>query len=319
MMDLTRFRHTLFALTGVFAFLLATILLECGVVFSASLGGGTELLYSIQANLSEADKLKSTVAQIDLATQDILGRSATVDIRPEEHPNSYRLSITFSPEEAIGYEEFYTLSNMLVNSFSDITFTPLYSVSRGYVEGIRISTNYSIGGVLAAGGVLLYILLRFRRLGSQYASVAVAIAAALNLLLLAAVYALFQIPIDAQALLSAAPVLGFSLYNSIGVFDRMIQNLADGSQADCAQALNRGIAGELHRLLITTLSVSAAMLTLTTAAYLNEVDRVIAFSFPLTVGLFGALYSSGILAPLIWFELKFWTAEPLTEEETATD
>lgn len=305
MIHLTQHRRTLFACTALAAFLLLAAILHRGFVRSASMGGGTELLFQIQADLAEADKLESTAAQINLATEDILGSPTTVRLEPARQLNSYRLTIALAPEDALTYSEYQELTGILISSFTDITFTPLRTTSRSYTQDGGPYPAYWAVGAASAGAVLFYTLVRLRRLGSGPASAAVLITTGLNLLVLAGAYSLTGLPLDAGALLAAVTLAGISVYNSAGAFDHIARHLEGTTPEDCAQALETGVAQRLRSLAMSTLTIASALLALTTAAYLGEVDRITAFSFPLTVGVCMALCSSGVLAPLVWYQLRF--------------
>lgn len=310
MIHLTHHRRTLFACTALAVFLLLAGIVQQEFVLSASFGGGTDLLYQIQADLSEADKLDSTAAQIQLATQDILDAPTQVHLTPDEPQNNYRLSITLTAEDALHYDDYRALTNTLINSFTDLTFTPLLAVSNGSAAGARSYLGYAAGGVGTAAVVLLYILIRFRRLGSGCASAAVILSSVLNLAVLLGIYSLLAIPLDILSLLASAALLGFSVYDSIRVFDAITQSITSASPEDCARALEQGIAGRFRSLVISTLTPSVVLSALTILSYQKGVDAIISFSFPLTVGLCAALYFSAVLAPLIWYELKFRGAQP---------
>ena len=136
--------------------------------------------------------------------------------------------------------------------------------------------------------ISVYIGLRFE---FKY-SVPVLIALAHDLLITAGVYALTGLEVTASTVAALLTILGFSIYDTIIVFDRIRENVPRMPRATFSQIVNRSMSEVLTRSLVTSLStlfpVAALML------FGGETLRD--FGFALLVGVLSGTYSSIFIA-----------------------
>ena len=141
-----------------------------------------------------------------------------------------------------------------------------------------------------------YIALRFEW---KYA-VPVLIALMHDLLITAGVYALFGLEVTTATVAALLTIVGFSLYDTIIVFDRIRENVPRMPRAAFSQIINRSMSEVLMRSLATSLSTLLPILCLLFFGGETLKD----FAFALAIGVLSGTYSSIFIASPVLMHWK---------------
>jgi SecD/SecF fusion protein len=175
------------------------------------------------------------------------------------------------------------------------------SESIGPTFGAQIARTAGIALVASLILISLYIMLRFE---VKY-SVPVLIALAHDILITGGVYALTQREVTTSTVAALLTILGYSLYDTIIVFDRVRENAPRMPRATFSQIVNRSMSEVLTRSLATTLCTLLPVLALLFFGGQTLKD----FAFALLVGIASGAYSSIFIASPVLTEWK--EREPL--------
>jgi SecD/SecF fusion protein len=175
------------------------------------------------------------------------------------------------------------------------------SESIGPTFGAQIARTAGIALVASLILITLYIMLRFE---VKY-SVPVLIALAHDILITGGVYALTQREVTTSTVAALLTILGYSLYDTIIVFDRIRENAPRMPRATFSQIVNRSMAEVLSRSLATSLCTLLPVLSLLFFGGETLKD----FAFALLVGIASGAYSSIFIASPVLTEWK--EREPL--------
>ena len=157
-------------------------------------------------------------------------------------------------------------------------------------------TRNSLLAILAASAVMLiYVAIRFEfKFG-----IAALIATLHDVLITITVYAVFGIPVNTPFIAAILTVVGYSMNDTIVIFDRIRENSKKMRRADTVEVANTSISETLTRSINTSLS------TLVTIVAINIlVPSVREFTIPLIVGVVCGAYSSIFIASPVWVFLK---------------
>jgi SecD/SecF fusion protein len=170
------------------------------------------------------------------------------------------------------------------------------SSSIGPTFGAQIARTAAIALVASLLLISLYIMLRFE---VKYA-VPVLIALCHDVLITLGVYALTQREFNASTVAALLTILGYSLYDTIIVFDRIRENAPRMPRATFSQIVNRSMAEVMSRSLATSFStlLPVAALLFFGGATLRD------FAFALMVGILSGTYSSIFIASPVLTEWK---------------
>ncbi len=113
---------------------------------------------------------------------------------------------------------------------------------------------------------------------------------------------LFQVEVNLDILAALLTILGYSLNDTIIVFDRIREGIKDAKTFDLTSVINFSVSRTLSRTTLTSLTTFFVVLTL----YLFGGEIISGFSFTLLVGVVVGTYSSIFIASaaLVWFKFS---------------
>jgi preprotein translocase subunit SecF len=165
--------------------------------------------------------------------------------------------------------------------------------------GDELSRNAMIAIVLSLGVTLVYLAFRFEwRFG-----VAAVIATAHDLLSTLAFLAIMRLEVSLTVVAALLTVIGYSLNDTIIIFDRVRENLKKARPEPLYDVLNRSINETLPRSILTHVTVAAATLSL--LLFAGEVIRPFSWImlFGIVTGTFSSIYVAGPV--LLWIERRW--------------
>ncbi len=144
--------------------------------------------------------------------------------------------------------------------------------------------------------ILIYVAIRF-----EFTSGLAAILALFHdILITASVVLICRIQINVSFIAALITILGYSINNTIIIFDRMRDDVKSAKQTnakiDNNQVANRAVTSTMMRSIFTTLTtfIMIFMITVIGVADIRE------FAFPIMVGIIAGFYSSVFLTPGLW-------------------
>ncbi|WP_390913944.1 protein translocase subunit SecF [Pseudosulfitobacter sp. SM2401] len=158
------------------------------------------------------------------------------------------------------------------------------------VSGELIKTA-ALAVVLAIGAVLIYIWLRFEW---QFALGAVA-ALVHDVVLTIGVFSELQIKFDLAIIAALLTIVGYSLNDTVVVFDRVRENLRKYKKKELAEVLNISINETLSRTVMTSVTTLLALIAL----FVLGGDVIRGFVFAMIWGVIVGTYSSVFVASTI--------------------
>ena len=177
------------------------------------------------------------------------------------------------------------------------------TVVRTEIVGARVrdelSRNAMIAIVISLFVTMLYLAFRFEwRFG-----VAAVLATAHDLLSTLAFLAIMRLEVSLTVVAALLTVIGYSLNDTIIIFDRVRENLKKARPEPLWDVLNRSINETLPRSVLTHVTVAAATLSL--LLFAGEVIRPFSWImlFGIVTGTFSSIYVAG--PTLLWIERKW--------------
>jgi SecD/SecF fusion protein len=176
------------------------------------------------------------------------------------------------------------------------------SVGATFGSTVARSAIYAI--VFSLLAIMAYVAFRFE---PKFA-VPVLIALFHDLLITAGVYSLTSREVTTSTVAALLTILGYSLYDTVIVFDRIRENAPRMPRATFSQIVNRSMAEVLNRSLATSFSTLLPV----TALLLFGGETLKDFAFALLVGIASGTYSSIFIASPV---LTHWKERELAYEQ----
>ncbi|MDH4228848.1 MAG: protein translocase subunit SecF [Nitrospirota bacterium] len=181
----------------------------------------------------------------------------------------------------------------------------------GPTIGSRLQKDAGLAIILSLVGIIIYIAMRFEfRFG-----VAAAIATFHDVLALLGLFVLFGKEVNLLLVTSLLTIGGYSLNDTVVVFDRIRENLRKRHGESLEQIMNAGINQVLGRTLVTSLTTMLVLVTLT--LWGGEVlhDFALALLIGVAIGTYSSYYVASSLV-LEWYNRTDRT-RPTPEDDTA--
>src|SRR5437868_5086040 len=163
--------------------------------------------------------------------------------------------------------------------------------------GRELAEYGALALLVTAVGIVLYLWLRFEwRFG-----LAAIIANLHDVVIILGFFAFFQWEFSLPVLAAVLAVLGYSVNESVVVFDRVRENFRKMRKAETPDVINSAITGVISRTIITHLCTQMMVTTM----LLFGGPALHYFAVALTIGICFGIYSSVLVASplLIWFKV----------------
>ena len=295
-----RFRRVSFPLSAVLSVVAVLSLFTISMNFGIDFTGGT--LIEMQAKSGKADIGSVREAALDLALGDVevqgFGEQGGVSIRFGLQPGGER-------GQQIAMEKVKSV------------FEGSYEFRRIEVVGPRVSGELvqsgTIGVVLSIFAVLIYLWFRFE----WHFAVGAVIATMHDLVLTIGFFAISQIEFNMTSIAAILTIVGYSLNDTVVVFDRIRELLRKYKKMPASEVLDLAINSTLSRTIMTAMTTILALLSL--VIFGGPVIQ--SFSYAMLFGVLVGTYSSiFIAAPVLIYlgvrsagEIEAADVEPASE------
>ena len=204
-------------------------------------------------------------------------------------------------------EEKTALENALTAQFGNAAEREFYSVSP--MVAAETVHNAAIAMGVAAVGILLYVTWAFRRMPNPFHYGTCAIIALVHDVLVAT--GIFSVlssilgwEVNLMFITGVLAVIGYSINNTVVVFDRIRENLRKGASADFEVVVNNSLVETLGRCFNTSLTTIFALLALLLFVGASIQNFTVVF----LIGLIAGTFSSTCIAPtlLVVWERGEW-------------
>ena len=243
--DFIRFRRISFPISAVLTIFAITLYFTHGLNFGIDFSGGTLIQVQNKTGPIDIAQMRTTVGGLGLGEVQLqeYGSPDTVLIRVAQQPGGEQAQqqVTVKVRAALGDAVVY---------------------QREEVVGPRVSGEFLhkgiVGIILAIGAILLYLWFRFEwqfALGAMIANVH-------DIVLTLGFISITQIDFDLTSIAALLTILGYSLNDTVVIYDRIREMLRRYKKMPMTELLNVSINATLSRSIVTHLTVSLSLLAL---------------------------------------------------------
>jgi preprotein translocase subunit SecF len=191
-------------------------------------------------------------------------------------------------------EETDELMQALRNEYQEVEFMSAESV--GATIGGELTRNALLALGIALVLMLLYITFRFE----LSFGIAAVIGIIHNVLVVLGAFSIFQWEISSAFIAAILTVIGYSINDTIVIFDRIRENMRNKRKEDYEELVNRSVRQTLNRSINTVLTSSFPLVAL----LIFGGATIKLFVLAMLIGFVTGAYSSICIASSTWFELK---------------
>jgi SecD/SecF fusion protein len=293
--DYMGYSRWFFSASGVILLVCALALGSKGINFGIDFESGTRINVALTKNVDET------------AVRSVLSANGQADAKVQKVTNKKKGASKFQISTSnLQPAQVTKITSALDAKFGFADTQEVNSIGPTFGQTVAKSAIIAIIASLLV--ISAYIALRFE---PKYA-VPVLIAVMHDILITAGVYALFGQEVTTATVAALLTILGFSLYDTIIVFDRIRENVPRMPRAAFSQIVNRSMSEVIVRSLATSFCSGLPVLAL----LLFGGETLKAFAFALLVGTISGTYSSVFIAGPV---LTAWKErEPLYRRRRAS-
>lgn len=283
-------------------FSISIIIILLAVVFAAVFGikldiqfkGGVLITYSYTGEINK-DEFKADV-------ENIIGMQVSIQETTDVRTQNKNFVVSTAIPKGMSAEKQLELSSALETKYQVST------VSTSVVDPV-IGKEFLLKCLTAVGFaailMVLYVALRFKLVGGWVAGTTAVVALFHDVLVVFAVFILFRIPLNDNFIAVVLTILGYSLNDTIVIFDRVRENKkVFGSKITNTELMNKSLNQTLTRSILTTFTTVTAMVVVSVVAYMYNVTSILSFSFPMILGMISGVYSSLCIATPLWVMIQ---------------
>ena len=164
----------------------------------------------------------------------------------------------------------------------------------GATIGGELITNAILALVVSWALIILYVAYRFElRFG-----IAAVLALIHDILIVLAVFSLTQRQIDSSFIAALLTIVGYSINDTIVIFDRIRENMRLHSRKEMTRAELADLS--VKETLPRTVNTSITTLLTIVMLYIMGVTSIREFALPIIIGLLAGIYTSVFIAPSLW-------------------
>ena len=277
-----------------------------GVDVDIRFKGGTMITYSYEGEI-DTNEVKAQVESLGTT-------KATVTTGTSFTGNLNTVVVSFAADEKMDDDMLIKVSEHLKKTFPDNKIENMDTTNVSASAGTQFFISCLVAVVIAFVLLVVYIAFRFKKIGGWSAGVIAIICLLHDVVLTYAVYVFGGMALDSNFMAVILTLLGYSINNTIIIYDRLRENRAKyGGKFSDRELVNLSINQTLSRSVITTATTVSAMISVSIVCALMGTTSILSFSIPLAIGMLVGFYSSLCLAGPIWI----WHQERKSKKSSA--
>ena len=257
--------------------------------YSLDFAGGNSTSVDLSKTVTDEDKQKA-----EDTAKSVIGSGKSVEISVADNTK-----IVVRTEE-LSEQKSEELKATMAKTFGVDESTKIESEFISGSVSDEMKVDAAVATLIATLCMLLYIWIRFRKLSTGISAVLALVHDVIAVLTVYVVASAF-IPVGSTFIACMLTIVGYSINDTIVVFDRIRENKAKAtSRTPLAETINKSITETLSRSINT--SVTTFIMVFVLAVF--GVDSVRQFAIPLIVGIISGCYSSVCVASPLWYVLS---------------
>lgn len=268
-----------------------------GVSLDIQFKGGTIITYSYKGDI-DVNLAEST---INSKYKDNVNIQQTEDVATK----SKQLKVSFTSSNGLTPEEITNITDEMRKTFSgnDIKEEQISNVKPSIGKDFFLKSLVAIGVAFIL--MVIYIAIRFKNIGGLSAGIMAMVALLHDVIIVFGVFVILKYPIDNNFIAVVLTILGYSVNDTIVIYDRVRENRRLlGKRVKIDELMNTSINQSLARSINTTVSTVIALIVVSVIAMVFNIHTIISFSVPMVLGMISGVYSTLFIAGPLWVTYK---------------
>ena len=281
--------------------LIAVVLVFCGIFgvkMDVEFKGGSMITLAYEGD-ADLNDLKSTIG-----TE--LGKSNLTLQTGSDISGNQTLTVTLPGSDTLTTEQLDNLLAALNEQYPDNNFVQNEVSNVDATIGKEFLLKSVVALVAACVLILLYVAYRFRKIGGLKAGSTAIVALLHDMFVVFGVFVLLRIPLNGNFIAALLTILGYSINDTVVIYDRIRENSAlySKKQMSLAELVNLSVNQSFSRSLMTSITTCLALGVVCVVSVIYRLDSIYTFAFPLLFGMVSGVYSTICIATPLWVDWK---------------
>ena len=273
-------------------FVIGIIMCFFGIKLDINFSGGTRITYSYTGDVKEAD--------FDATVKEFIQQDYKLTQNTSLAGDAKTYTINLIGRKALDADVQENVTKALEEKFKDNKIDLYDSTSVSPTVAGTFFLKSMVAVILTAVFVVIYVGFRFRKIGGISAALTALCALVFDVLVSFFVCVIFRLQIDSNYIAVVLTLLGYSLNDTIVVYDRVRENNKLYPQLTVGELMDRSISGVISRNIVTTVTTVLAVLTIIVVSELYGLSSLRTFAIPMVFGLLSGCISSMFVAGPLW-------------------
>lgn len=270
----------------------------CNFIFGTTLDiqftGGAALKFSYTGDVEQTELYDFIQAK----TEDKISTTFSTDLVGN---TGNTVTVQFAGNNSVATEIQQNLEKDLQEKYPDNDFINLESSSVDASMGLNFLLKCLAAVAIASILMVLYVTVRFKKIGGLSAGVMALVALFHDIAMIYFMYVIFQMPIDSNFMAVVLMILGYSLNDTIVIYDRVREERKNlGRKTDVGMVFNLSASKTMKRTIMTSVTTLSAILIVYIVAVAFNITSVQGFALPMMIGVISGCYSSICIAGPLW-------------------
>lgn len=276
--------------------------------------GGTIITYLYENDIDTAAFKNDAESVLD-------GINVKLTTGTDFNTGKNNVQISLLSNSGLTAEKQILLTNSLEEKYAENNLELVESTDVSPSAGKEFFSKCIVAAAFSAIVLIVYIAVRFKNIGGWLAGLCAVIALFHDIIIVYGTFVVCGMEIDANFMAVILTILGYSVNDTIVIYDRIRENKAMYKKSmSLGELTNLSTNQSLTRSFNTSITTISAMLVVTIVAMIYGVSSIISFSLPMMVGLISGTYSTICIAgPLwVWLEEKKAAKKKGTKKKSAS-
>ncbi|WP_340004583.1 protein translocase subunit SecF [Paenibacillus sp. FSL K6-0276] len=272
-----------------FFYIFSVALTVAGLIFLATFGLNYSVDFKAGSNVDISLSKNLTLEEVNSAVE-----KTGISSEPSITLGSERVNIRY--DQVLDDQQDGALKAEILKLDDKASFE-INTVDTEMSKELARNAIYSV--LISCLGIIIYVSIRFEW---RFALAAI-VSLIHDAFMVVAIFSIFRLEVDLTFIIAVLTIIGYSINDTIVIFDRIRENLRFGKQKtyeDLKELVNKSVAQTLMRSLYTAFTVFIAAFFL----LILGGESIKMFSLAMVIGLLFGAYSSIFIASPLWLLLK---------------
>ncbi|MBQ3058320.1 MAG: protein translocase subunit SecF [Clostridia bacterium] len=263
-----------------------------GVKLDINFSGGAKVSYSYTGEIADKD--------IDAVVKEHIKKEYSLRKSTSLAGDTQTFEISLSGKNALSAKTQEAMTKSLVEKFKDnkIELYDSNSVSPSIAGSFFAKSMVAV--LITAVLVVIYVGIRFRKIGGVSAGITALVSLVFDVLITFFTCVIFGLQIDSNYIAVVLTMLGYSLNDTIVIYDRIRENKKYNPDMEIGDLVNTSVNTVIIRNIVTTATTLLAVTTIIVVSEIFGLTSLRTFAIPMVFGLLSGAISSLFVSGPLW-------------------